>query len=75
MQGCGRQTPRIAAALEHPYGDVVILGEHKAFGPLAAGLARAGWAHQVGDPDTVPTLALPLATAAWTHANYASHSA
>ena len=28
-------------------------------------LAQAGWVHQVGDPDPVPTLVLPLATAAW----------
>lgn len=44
---------RIVAALEHLDGDVLVLSEHRASGPLGSLLAEAGWVHQAGTPDPV----------------------
>lgn len=51
LQGGGARRPRILDALTHLDGDVLVLSEHRASGPLAADLAAAGWPHQLGAPD------------------------
>lgn len=51
QQGGGPRVGRIVAALVTLDADVLVLGEHRASGPLSKMLAEHGWAHQIGLPD------------------------
>jgi len=55
LQGGGdARGQRIVDALVTLDADVVIIGEHRASGPLSQRLKERGWAHQVGQPDPKP---------------------
>lgn len=52
--GGGVRGQRIVDALESLDADVVVIGEHRASGPMSHRLRAHGWEHQVGLPDPKP---------------------